>query len=61
MAQIGQRYMMDKAEQKHVEEMERLKTSIAKTKSKCLKRDYTKALRRMENELKEYRRYKYAN
>ena len=52
---------MDKAEKRHVEEMERLKIAIVKTDSKCLKRDYTKALRRMENELKEYRRYKYAN
>lgn len=50
---------MDKAEQKHVAEMERLKDAIARTDSKHLKKDYTKALKRMQNELKEYRRYKY--
>ena len=49
---------MDKMREKHVAEMERLKTAISKTKSEHLKRDYEKALRRMENELKEYDRYK---
>ena len=49
---------MDKMREKHVAEMKRLKTAIAKTKSEYLKRDYSKALKRMERELKEYDRYK---
>ena len=49
---------MDKMREKHVAEMERLKIAIAKTKSEYLKRDYSKALKRMERELKEYDRYK---
>lgn len=46
--------MMDKMREKHVAEMNRLRTVITQTKSKHLKRDYTKALKRMEQELKEY-------
>ena len=49
---------MDKMRKNRVAEMERLKTAIANTKSVHLKRDYEKALRRMENELKQYDRYK---
>lgn len=49
---------MDKMREKHVAEIERLKTAIAKTKSIYLKRDYEKALKRMQKELKEYDRYK---
>ena len=49
---------MDKMREKHVAEMKRLKTAIAKAKSEYLKRDYSKALKRMERELKEYDRYK---
>ena len=44
--------------EKHVAEMERLKTAMEKTDSEYLKRDYSKALKRMERELKEYDRYK---
>ena len=49
---------MDKMRNKHVAEMERLKEAIAKTESEYLKKDYTKALRRMEKELVEYDRYR---
>ena len=49
---------MDKAEGKHIAEINRLKEAREKTKSEYLRRDYTKAIRRMQNELKEYRRYK---
>lgn len=49
---------MDKAEERHIAEMDRLRTAIQKTESECLRRDYGKALKRMEDELKEYRRYK---
>ena len=49
---------MDKMREKHVAEMERLKTAIKKTDSEYLKRDYKKALKRMSAELKEYDRYK---
>lgn len=44
--------------EKHVTEMERLKNAIAKTKSEYLKKDYGKALKRMQAELREYDRYK---
>ena len=49
---------MDRAEEKHIAEMNRLKDARERTTSEYLKRDYTKAIRRMENELREYRRYK---
>lgn len=48
---------MDKMREKHVAEIERLKTAIDKTNSEYLKRDYSKALVRMRNELLEYDRY----
>ena len=49
---------MDKMRQKHIDEMNRLRTAIHKTKSEYLKKDYVKALKRMKQELKEYDRYK---
>ena len=49
---------MDIMRNKHVAEMERLKTAIAKTKSIHLKRDYEKSLKRMSAELRDYDRYK---
>lgn len=49
---------MDKIRKKHIAEMERLKTAIEKTDSEYLKRDYEKALKRMQKELREYDRYK---
>lgn len=45
---------MDKMRESFVLEMERIKSAIACTTSGYLKRDYTKALKRMERELKEY-------
>ena len=50
--------VMDKMREKHVAEMERLKTAMEKTDSEYLKRDYGKALKRMQRELKDYDRYK---
>jgi len=50
---------MSKAEQEYIEEIDRLKTAIAKTSSPYLKRDYSKRVKRMENELREYRRFRY--
>ena len=49
---------MDIMRNKHVAEMERLKTAISKTNSEYLKIDYEKALKRMSAELKDYDRYK---
>lgn len=49
---------MDKMRDKHLSEMARLKDAITRTKSAHLKADYTKALKRMERELKEYDRYR---
>ena len=49
---------MDKMREKHVAEMERLKTAMEKTDSEYLKRDYEKTLKRMQKELKEYDKYK---
>lgn len=45
---------MDKQRQKFVEEINQLRTAVNSTKSKYLKKDYLKAIRRMEIELKEY-------
>ena len=49
---------MDIMRKKHIDEMNRLKEAIEKTNSKHLKADYSNALKRMQNELKEYDRYK---
>lgn len=49
---------MDKMREKHIAEMERLKEAIARSTSPYLKRDYTKAYKRMERELAEYDRYR---
>lgn len=48
---------MDKMRMAHIAEMQRLRTAIGKTKSQKLKNDYTKALKRMARELKEYDAY----
>ena len=50
--------VMDKMREKHVAEIERLKTAIKKTDSEYLKRDYKKALKRMQRELRDYDGYK---
>ena len=49
---------MDKMRNKHIAEMERLKEAIAKTESEYLKKDYSKALKRMKKELAEYDKYR---
>lgn len=48
---------MDNARNAHIDEMNRLADAIYRTKSPYLKRDYAKALARMEKELKEYDLY----
>lgn len=50
---------MDKAEKAHLEKIKEIETALAKTNSDCLKRDFTKNLKRLKRELKEYRRCKY--
>lgn len=45
---------MDNARQAHIDEMNRLADAIYRTESPYLKRDYAKALNRMEKELREY-------
>ena len=49
---------MDKAEQRQVAEINRMKNAMGKTSSSFLKRDYSKAIKRMESDLKEYRAWK---
>jgi len=49
---------MDKQREAFVCEINRLRTAVRKTKSDFLKKDYGKAIRRMERELAEYDRYK---
>lgn len=47
-----------KAARKQVEEINRLKTAIEKTKSAHLKNDYSKNVRRLTAELREYCGYR---
>ena len=49
---------MDKMREKHVAEMQRLKDAISRTDSVTLKRDYQKAYRRMEKDLRLYDAYR---
>lgn len=49
---------MDKQRQKFVEEINRLKQALKETESIYLKKDYKKAIREMEQELKEYDKYR---
>ena len=49
---------MDKMRAKHIAEMDRMRDAIQRTDSEYLKRDYVKALKRMERELAEYDRYR---
>lgn len=49
---------MDKQRQKFVEEINRLKQAVKETESIYLKKDYKKAIREMEQELKEYDKYR---
>ena len=48
---------MDNARKAHIDEMNRLADAIYRTESPYLKRDYAKALNRMEIELREYDMY----
>lgn len=43
------------AEERHLAEIKRVEIALAKTKSEKLKRDYTKYLLQLKQELKEYR------
>ena len=43
--------------EQHIAEMNRLADALYRTESPYLKRDYAKALNRMEKELKEYDMY----
>ena len=47
--------------ERHIAEMKRLKTAFNKTKSTYLKNDYAKAIRRMQEELREYCDYRGLN
>ena len=49
---------MDKARESFVREITRLRIAYNKTKSNYLRRDYGKAISRMEKELAEYDAYK---
>lgn len=54
--------MIDKALEKHINEIIRLQTAIEKSNSRYLKNDYGKAVHRLKRELKEYcylRKYNY--
>jgi len=49
---------MDKQREKFVAEIKRLEDAVQKTKSKYLKADYGKRIRRVKKELREYDAYK---
>lgn len=49
---------MDKAEQRQMAEIERMRVACNKSKSEYLRRDYQKSIKRMERELREYRAWK---
>lgn len=49
---------MTNAEKEYVAETNRLRKAIKKTNSEYLKADYSKALKRMKRELREYRRFR---
>lgn len=49
---------MDKQREKFIAEIKRLEDAVQKTKSKYLKADYGKRIRRMKRELREYDAYK---
>lgn len=55
---LMRRCSMDKAEQRQIAEINRMKDAMGKTSSPFLKRDYSKAIKRMESDLKEYRAWK---
>jgi hypothetical protein len=45
---------MDRQRDAHVRKIERLKDACKRTRSDYLRRDYGKAIRRMESELRQY-------
>jgi hypothetical protein len=49
---------MDRMRDSFVAEIDRLQVAISKTKSQHLRRDYSKAVRRMKAELRDYDRFK---
>lgn len=49
--------MVDKRRQEFVDEMNRLEQAIYKTDSEYLKRDYSKALKKMKRELAQYDKF----
>lgn len=49
---------MDKQREKFVDEMKRIEEALKKTKSKYLKKDYSKALRDMKRELRDYDKFR---
>lgn len=51
---------MDKQREKFVCEIERMRNAYNKTNSSCLRRDYGKAIRRMEQELRDYDNFRKA-
>ena len=48
---------MDKMRDAFVAEMDRLRDAISRTKSEHLRREYGKALKRMERDLRDYDRF----
>ena len=49
---------MDKPRKNHLQEMRDLRTALEKTRSPYARRDLQKALKRKENELREYDRWR---
>ena len=49
--------MKDTKRQEFVDEINRYKVALAKTKSPYLKKDYQKKIRQMERDLKDYDRF----
>ena len=50
---------MDNAEKRQLAEIQRLRDAISKTDSEKLRRDYSKGIKRLSQELAEYRELRY--
>ena len=50
---------MDNAEKRQLAEIQRLRDAISKTDSEKLRRDYSKGIKRLSQELIEYRELRY--
>ena len=48
---------MDKQREIYIQELKRLKMALKKTKSTYLKRDYQKAIKQMERDIRDYDRF----